>query len=282
MILQVNRKPEARASMAVLLALVTSLLSSGAAESLVVGNKIQPLSGKMLSDQKALLAQLRLLPKAVKSETREQSSLKARLFMPTATDSTKKYPLVIYLHGGGPRKDFDHLLEGEAPGFAYGIGRFVSSEMQAEHPCFVLAPWSGPQGWDEKNRRLILGMIAKLQTEFRLDAHRIYLTGQSMGGYGTWALVTEHPDLFAAAIPICGGGNPAFAAKAKAVPIWAFHGTPDSLVPVNETRGMVRALTTERGNIRYWEYESGSHAGTAERAYCEPELVTWLFQQSKP
>jgi predicted peptidase len=242
---------------------------------------LPPLTGAALKEQQEMLGRLRQLPKQMPSEVLVEKALRSRLFRPPKLDDSLKYPLVIYLHGGGPRREFDHLLEGGAPGFAYGIGRFVAPETQASHPCFVLAPWSGPQGWDTRNRRLLIDQIEKLLGKLPIDSTRVYITGQSMGGYGTWSMVTEHPEIFAAAIPICGGGDPSAASKAGAVAIWAFHGTADSLVPVEQTRGMVRALEKARGDIRYTEYDGGTHAGTAERAYCEPDLADWLFAQVK-
>src|SRR6185503_10295695 len=114
------------------------------------------------------------------------------------------------------------------------------------------------------------------RAELQIDPARIYATGQSMGGFGTWSIITQHPDLFAAAIPICGGGDPSQAPKTKAMPIWAFHGNADTVVPVENTRGMIRALLSVGGTPIYWEYNGATHADTAERAYCEPELIQWL------
>ena len=243
---------------------------------------IPPLAGEALTNQTRLLAELRRLPREVPSEARVFKTLRYRLFKPPDFDSARAYPLVLSLHGGGPRHNFDHLLEGDAPGFAYGIGRLVSMETQRHQPCIVFAPWSGAQGWNDANRALVLDALRALQAEFKIDPKRIYVTGQSMGGYGTWAMVTEHPEIFAAAIPICGGGDLGLARHARTVPIWAFHGTADTLVPASETRRMVWALSKVGGNVTYWEYEGATHAQTAERAYCEPNLVHWLFQQVKP
>src|SRR5204862_1848997 len=98
------------------------------------------------------------------------------------------------------------------------------------------------RNWDVENLRLIMELLDALQKEFRLDARRFYVTGQSRGGWGTWAIITRHPERFAAAVPICGGGEPSDAAKAKDLPIWAFHGTADHIVPVQYTRQMIVAL----------------------------------------
>jgi predicted peptidase len=146
----------------------------------------------------------------------------------------------------------------------------------------VLVPWSGSRGWDEQNSRLILDLLASLRREFSIDAKRTYVTGQSMGGFGTWRMITQHPEMFAAAVPVCGGGTLADAPRAKAVPVWAFHGTADTIVSPANTREMITALIKAGGRPTYWEYEGGTHAKTAERAYCEPALLDWLFAQRQP
>jgi predicted peptidase len=158
----------------------------------------------------------------------------------------------------------------------------VSPDAQARHPAFVLVPWSGARGWDEENTRMIVALLGQLRREFPIDPKRVYVTGQSMGGYATWAMIARYPELFAAGIPVCGGGDTASAAKAKTVPVWAFHGSADSIVPATETRKMIDALRRAGGNPTYWEYLDDTHAGTAERAYCEPGLLDWLFAQARP
>jgi predicted peptidase len=208
--------------------------------------------------------------------------LRYRLFKPTPLASTNFYPLVICLHGGGATADFNQLLKCSSPIFAFGPARFVSPGEQARHPCFVLVPWSGANGWDDVNIQLIVGLIGVLRAEFPIAPKRIYVTGQSMGGYGTWRIIGQYAPLFAAAVPVCGGGDPALAPKIARVAIWAFHGSKDGIVPVSETRSMIAAVHRAGGEPIYWEYEGGTHADTAERAYSEPELVDWLFSQVKP
>ncbi len=248
-----------------------------------------PLHGTAASNQAARLLELRHRPREIPSETRTighsnnpAGFLRYHLFKPAHFNPTNRYPLVLSLHGGGPRRSFDHLLEPFAPGFAYGIGRLVSPDEQARHPSFVLVPWSNGRGWDEDNLRLVLNALTRLRLEFKIDPRRIYVTGQSMGGYGTWEIVTKFPNIFAAAIPVCGGGDPSLVPRVKDVPIWALHGTADTVVPVNENRTMIEALTKAGGKPIYWEYDGLSHAETAERAYCEPQLLDWLFAQAKP
>jgi predicted peptidase len=249
---------------------------------------IPPLRGQAATNQQQLLERLRHWPKKVEWELRTflaaprgEQSMRYLLFKPKESTAETNYPLVLSLHGGGPRHKFEHLLEPYAPGFAYGLGRLVSDDTQTNHPCFVVAPWSNERGWDDENLRLVLGIIASLQKQFRIDTNRIYVTGQSMGGWGTWSLITKRPDLFAAAVPICGGGEPADAPYAKDIPIWAFHGSADGVVPVGYTRNMIAALQRMKAQPTYWEYKDGTHADTAERAYCEPELIEWMFVQQK-
>lgn len=249
---------------------------------------IPPLRGQAATNQALLLERLRHWPKKVEWEVRTfvaaprgEQSMRYLFFKPKASFMETNLPLVLSLHGGGPRGKFEHLLEPHSPGFAYGLGRLVCDETQTNHPCFVVAPWSGERGWDVENLRLVLGILASLQRRFSIDTNRIYVTGQSMGGWGTWSLVTKRPDLFAAAVPICGGGDPSDAARAKDLPIWALHGSADGLVPVDCTRDMIAALRRAKANPTYWEYKDGTHADTAERAYCEPELIEWMFAQRK-
>jgi len=249
---------------------------------------IPPLRGQAASNQLEFLERLRHWPKKVEWEVRTfvaaprgEEFMRYLLFKPKELSAGTNFPLVLSLHGGGPRRKFEHLLEPYAPGFAYGLGRLVSDGTQTNHPSFVVAPWSNEGGWDDENLRLVLGIMASLQKRFPIDTNRVYVTGQSMGGWGTWSLITKRPDLFAAAVPICGGGDPDDAPRAKDLPIWAFHGSADGVVSVDYTRDMIAALRRVNADPIYWEYRDGTHADTAERAYCEPELIEWMFAQAK-
>lgn len=248
---------------------------------------IPKLTGDTLHQQTNTLERLRHLPKQAGFEARvftearpPRESLRYLLHRPAATH-TAPLPLVLSLHGGGPARQFEHLLEPYAPGFAYGLGRLTAPETQRAHPSYVVAPWSDNSKWDEGRQRLVLALLDALQTELRFDTSRLYVTGQSMGGWGTWGIVARAPERFAAAIPICGGGDPATAPRLTRLPIWAFHGSGDQVVPVFYTRDMIVALHRAGGKPIYWEYQDATHADTAERAYCEPELMDWLFAQRR-
>ncbi len=253
---------------------------------------ITPISAPtadVATNQLQFLERIRHLPKTAAFEKRTfawprapQDQLKYLLFKPKGFDAQRSYPLVLSLHGGAPRRRFEDMVEPYLPGLAYGLGRFVSDDTQDAHPCFLLAPWSDNSDWNKEKLVLVTGLIDALQKEFKIDGKRIYVTGQSMGGWGTWSIITQYPDRFAAAVPICGGGEPGEAARAKNIPIWAFHGTADGVVPVRYTRQMISALHRAGATPLYWEYQGADHSGTAERAYCEPDLISWMFSKAKP
>jgi predicted peptidase len=251
--------------------LVAASFPGRCAEAPRPGTTIEPkLQGAAATDHAQRLERFRNLPKQTAFETRSFTvrpgarPLRYLFFKPTGWQ-TNAFPLVLSLHGGGPRRQFEHLLEPNAPGFAYGLGRLVSPEEQRAHPSFVVAP-----------------LRDALAREFRLDTNRVYVTGQSMGGFGTWAMLAAEPARFAAAIPICGGGDPDTAKRIGHVPVWAFHGSADRVVSVENTRRMIAALESAGARPAYWEYTDATHAETAERAYCEPGLLHWLFAQRRP
>ena len=250
---------------------------------------IPPLTAEAATNQLQFLERIRHLPKKAAFEKRvftraraPQEQLKYLLFKPKGFDAQRSYPLVLSLHGGAPRRQFEDLIEPYLPGLAYGLGRFISDDTQDKYPCFLLVPWSDNANWTDEKLVLINELLDALQKEFKIDSKRVYVTGQSMGGWGTWSIITRYPERFAAAVPICGGGDPSQAAKAKDIPIWAFHGTADSVVPVHYTRQMIAALNAAGARPLYWEYQGADHSGTAERAYCEPDLVSWMFSKAKP
>jgi predicted peptidase len=226
-------------------------------------------------------------------------TLNYRLFVPPAArqaNNTEKFPLVLYLHGSGGCGDnnIGQLTDG---GYN-GAQLFVSAEVQKSHPSFVLAPqcpkkqvWGGINFAEKKFTpgvapseplRLTLALLAKLTKDYPVDTTRQYITGLSLGGFGTWQAITEAPDTFAAAIPICGGA-PVTSAPALAqtkIPIWAFHGGKDTTVPTDFSRHIVKALKDLSADITYTEYPSAGH-NSWSAAYAEKELVTWLFSKQK-
>ena len=126
---------------------------------------------------------------------------------------------------------------------------------------------------------LVLDVIEKLKAEFKsIDASRVYVTGQSMGGAGSFGAIAARPDLFAAAVPVCGGWNPADAKKMARVAVWAFHGLNDRTVPPERSRDMIAALKKAGGKTKHTEYEGVGH-NSWNKAYRDTELWKWLFTQ---
>ncbi len=201
-----------------------------------------------------------------------------------------KYPIVLFLHGAGERGK-DNVKQ------VYHIKKLFENKInQEKYPCFVLAPqcpenkrwvevdWSAKrhttpaqESWAISKTMALLHSIIK---KYPIDTNRIYVTGLSMGGYGTWDIISRYPNMFAAAIPICGGGDEDMADVIKHIPIWNFHGSIDNVVPVERSRNMISAIIAVGGNPKYTEYEGVKH-GSWIRAYKEKGLLEWLFSKNK-
>jgi predicted peptidase len=216
--------------------------------------------------------------------------LNYRLLKPKAYDAAKKYPLVVFFHGAGERGD-DNQKQ-----LVHGMGDFASEAIMDKYPAFVIAPQC-PNGqkwadvdWSAEDHKLpekpspsmqlSLELLAALQKEFSIDASRLYVTGLSMGGYGTWDAIQRNPQFFAAAAPICGGGDSTAVEKIKSLPIWAFHGDQDNAVKVKRSRDMIAALKAAGGEPKYTEYKGVGHDSWTA-TYRDPAFYEWLFAQKK-
>ena len=209
-----------------------------------------------------------------------------RLFIPVNYDTKRKYPIVLWLHGGGGRGN-DNLKQ-ISGGNTNGTRVWISPEAQKKYPAFVLAPQC-PDGemWTTVDKvtstgqlKLALEVLASVEKEFNVDETRRYVVGQSMGGLGSWSLVTEHPGMFAAAIPVCGGGDESLAAVLTKTSIWAFHGARDATISVERSRRMIAAIRKAGGEPRYTEYPNAGHSSWI-LAFQEPELLDWVFAQRR-
>lgn len=220
-------------------------------------------------------------------------TLQYRLFPPAELEPGRSYPLVVFLHGAsGAGTGNWKQIDGSR---LWGTALWTSPEIQARYPAFVLAPqadhryaptwvdkWRLPENPDPAKKEpleLILELIDELALALPVDLDRVYLTGYSMGGFGTWIGVSRHPDRFAAALAICGGGDPAHVVETNAA-IWAFHGTADRSVPVRRSRSMVEALRRAGKEVRYTEYKGKGH-DIWRWVYAEPGLADWLFSHRR-
>ena len=230
----------------------------------------------------------------------EGESLPYRLFVPRNYDPGKKYPIILFLHGAGERGD-----DNEAQLKHAGVLRLVSDETAAKHPCFLVAPQCPEKDWwggssrgrkgpaksaekspakspDEPSKamRLTMALLDALDKEYSIDPARRYVTGLSMGGYGSFYLCARRPKDFAAAMPICGGGDVAKAKDMAKIAFWIFHGDADPVVQPDLSRKMVAALKEAGAKVKYTEYPGVGHDSWTP-AYKEPDLVDWLFSQCR-
>jgi len=218
------------------------------------------------------------------------AALPYRLLKPLDYDPQQKYPLVLFLHGAGERGD-DNALQ-----LVHGARNFADPALRRRHPAFVMFPQCpGEKKWVEvpwdakahtmpkdpgETMHLVFETVDALGKEFSIDPQRIYGVGLSMGGYGVWDILQRRPQLLAAAVPICGGGDPAHAAAFKDTPLWAFHGDSDPAVNVGRSREMIAALRAAGGHPIYTEYEGVGHDSWS--ATFDNRLVwDWLFAQRR-
>jgi predicted peptidase len=194
------------------------------------------------------------------------------IFVPKSYKGEKDYPVILFLHGSGSSGDDGQK---QAKGGLAGAIR-----KKADFPCIVVFPQSQKKTWQAKSddAKRALSILAEVQKSYKTDSKRVYLTGLSMGGFGTWSLAAAHPDRWAAIVPICGGGSPATAEKIKDIPCWCFHGDADPTVKVSQSRTMIEALKKTGAMPRYTEYPGVGH-NSWDQAYADKELYEWLFKQ---
>ena len=147
-------------------------------------------------------------------------------------------------------------------------------------PFIVVFPQSQKRTWkaDSDDAKRAMSILAEVQKSYKVDGKRIYLTGLSMGGFGTWSLAAAFPERWAAIAPVCGGGIPSTAEKIKNIPCWCFHGDADTAVNVKWSRDMIEALRKTGASPMYTEYEKVGH-NSWDRAYGTAELYQWFLQQ---
>jgi|ERR1051326_8572035 predicted peptidase len=214
-------------------------------------------------------------------------SMPYRLFVPARYDSSKEYPLVLWLHGSqGRGTDNIRNITG---GNQLGAHVWTTDSNQSIHPCFVLAPqcpdttlWVSNDGRETPPDQLdaVVGLLTGLKKSYSIDSNRIYVAGQSLGGIAVWEIISRYPELFAAALPLCGIGNTLRAPSLTHIGIWAFHGAADSTIPVERTREMVDAIKHAGGHPKYTEYDGTGHA-VWNRAFREMDLLPWVFSQRR-
>lgn len=195
------------------------------------------------------------------------------VFVPLDYKGDKPYPVILFLHGAGETKG------GSKMPVEVGIGPAIK-QREKTFPFITVIPQSEKRTWragsDDANRALAI--LAEVQKEYKTDPKRVYLTGLSMGGFGTWSLANEYPEKWAAIAPVCGGGDAKNVEKIKHIPIWCFHGDADKTVSVELSRTMIEALKKAGANPKYDEYEGVGH-NSWDKAYGTDGLYEWLLDQ---
>ena len=221
-----------------------------------------------------------------------------RILFPENYNPDQQCPLLLFLHGAGERgNDNEKQL-------VHGSAMFLEPINRRNFPAFVVFPQCPEDEWwihtsllqalrgvtdmQESDEfaasgpmKLVMELLDELLFELSVDKSRLYVMGLSMGGYGTFDLLSRHPEKFAAAVPICGGGNPELAERyAPHTSLWVFHGEEDNVVPAELSRIMVRAIGEAGGDVTYTEYEGVGH-NSWDPAFAEEDLLPWIFNKQK-
>ncbi len=203
----------------------------------------------------------------------EKVGLNYLLYLPPGYENNKseRWPLVVFLHGAGERGNDLNLVK------VHGPPKLV--EAGESFPFILVSPQCPEDDWWPWQP--VMELIEHIKKKQRVDPDRVYLTGLSMGGYGTWHFATRYPDKFAAVAPICGGGTPYLCKRMPHLPVWAFHGAKDQTVPLEESSRMIEALkkagsTTAKLTV----YPEATHDSWTE-AYNTKELYDWLLSQRR-
>jgi predicted peptidase len=217
---------------------------------------------------------------SVATATAEQSvSVPFLLFTPHDYMSGQPSPLLLFLHGLGESGDGDYplLKKHGPPKLAESFDRFPFVTVSPQCPV-PAARTDIPSAWQPA---VLMALMEHVGARMTIDRQRIYVTGLSMGGFGTWRLVMTYPDKFAAAIPICGGGETEWTDRLKGTPIWAFHGKDDQVVPLHRSKEMVDAVQLVGGDVKLTIYPGVAHDSWT-RTYENREIYDWLLRHKLP
>ena len=220
-------------------------------------SKSQPgQSGKLFDEKVAIDAKLGYL-----------------LYLPKNYSADKQWPLVMFLHGVGERGNNLEKIK------AHGLAKLAEKQ---DFPFIIVSPQCPDDTWWDISTQVesLNGLLDNIIDSYSVDTKRVYLTGLSMGGFGTWALASAHSEKFAAIVPICGGGNHHNVKKLAKLPIWVFHGDKDGVVPIKRSQEMVDAIKKENGDIKFTVYPGVGHDSWTQ-TYNNPELYKWLLNHTK-
>lgn len=215
-------------------------------------------------------------PQVFEKEIRKTVQANYLLYLPEDyLTSQKDFPLILFLHGAGERGNDVSKIE------IHGPPKLIAKEGKS-FPFVIVSPQCPKEDWWTSGKQLDIlnAFLDNILENYRIDKDRIYLTGLSMGGYGTWSLAAAHPDRFAAIAPICGGGNTWDARRVANLPVWVFHGAKDQVVPIEKSEIMVAALEKAGGSVEFTVYPEAGHDSWTE-TYNNPDLYEWFLKHSR-
>lgn len=210
----------------------------------------------------------------VKQQNEKEGTLEYLLHLPKDYDQTsnQQWPLILFLHGRGESgSDLDRVKR-------EGIPKEI--EEGGEFPFIIVSPQCSEDSYWTKELEPLQRLLSEVQANYNVDQSRIYLTGLSMGGFGSWHLAARSPETFAAIAPVCGGGEIEKAEAIKDIPAWVFHGDQDDIVPIQRSAEMVEVIKKHGGDIHFSVYEGVGHDSWTE-TYRNPKLYEWFLQHSK-
>ena len=192
------------------------------------------------------------------------------LYLPADYQKRDSWPLVLFLHGAGERGNDLELVKTHGPPKLIEEGK--------SFPFIVVSPQCPKdRNWQPME---LTALVDEIVAKQKVDLDRIYVTGLSMGGFGTWALAAAAPERFAAIIPICGGGDVIATRRLTKLPAWVFHGAKDPVVPLKRSEDMVDALKKGNGNVKFTVYPEATHDSWTA-TYENPEVYAWLLEQKR-
>lgn len=207
--------------------------------------------------------------KKFKKTVKKEVGFNYLIYLPENYSKTEKFPLIMFLHGSGERGDSLALVKKN------GLPK-IAGEMNL--PFIIVSPQCpAEKWWDAEALKYLLDDIFK---KYNVDKSRVYLTGLSMGGTGTWEMGWKYPEYFAAIAPVCGSGNDLRVCLMKDLPVWAFHGAKDDVIPLHASQEMVDALKECDGNVKFTVYPEADHDAWTE-TYNNPELYKWFLDHKK-
>jgi len=210
--------------------------------------------------------------KSAKLDAKVPVALDYLVYLPTDYETKSPWPLLVFLHGAGERGNDLELVKKHGPPKLIEQGK--------QFPFIVVSPQCPKDGWWSTKPLELMALVDDIAGKYKVDQDRIYLTGLSMGGFGTWLLAGYAPERFAAIVPICGGGEVLSTRRLGQMPVWVFHGAKDPVVPLRRSEEMVDALKKINSNVKFTIYpEAGHDSWTA--TYDDPGVYQWLLEQKR-